>query len=708
MRKYFLPIVLAFLSVACTVDEDFESGERVNPDIQLPFESGDDSGIDVEVFELINLDYPGLERVKEAYEAGNIYAAGAALLDYYRLRTDVTNPNVNSFPSIVENDRTKADNATLSGEYRFYVNGNYYSFLKDGGIDWEANPENLDDQEYDYQRYRFQWMESQAKVYAATGDEKYAQAWIGILDSFMDRFGHLDTSAGTQNGGDGRKRVADDYVWIGLQTAERLEAILNSFFYYVNSPAVTPAELSMVLLAVAKHADCSMDNPWYETKSNIAVKCEKAVLSAGIYMPELKHASAWSSYGVETLTWQLSPEGSFNVDGVQNELDPSYHFAVISDLRMAYLLGKENGVQWPEEYLEGLRKACHFVKDIVYPDLTVECFNDTRSTASSVIQRYFREYYEMFPDEDEFIWMSRLNLSNQQGHKPSTDLKVYDRSGYYMFRNDWGKASTMLVLKNNYNPQQAWHCQEDNGHFGIYSNGRNFSPDPGAYDYNEPNRSRYAHTGRHNTMTVGDNAIDRSRMLGECLITGKIGNTEYAVIQNASYDNLTHRRAVFFVEKKFFVIVDEGYGEAEVKDVRVNFNLCDSSKETVDAYDGSAFGAHTGFEDASNMIFKTFAEFSGSRTYSTQNDRYSVSYYKLVEKPRTKYYVSVDKPAGKAARFITVLYPFGDASEFSGIDIKAEFTDNAGSQAGTFHPDGASVKVTVGNREYPLSYTITK
>ena len=41
-----------------------------------------------------------------------------------------------------------------------------------------------------------------------------------------------------------------------------------------------------------------------------------------------------------------------------------------------------------------------------------------------------------------------------------------------MFRSGWTSASTMLVLKNNYNPNNWWHCQPDNCHIGLY---RSFS-----------------------------------------------------------------------------------------------------------------------------------------------------------------------------------------------------------------------------------------
>ena len=53
------------------------------------------------------------------------------------------------------------------------------------------------------------------------------------------------------------------------------------------------------------------------------------------------------------------------------------------------------------------------------------------------------------------------------------------------------------------------------------------------------------------------------------------GATELVVFENQGYDNLKHRRAVFYVNKKFFVLVDEGIGNAEGT-INLSFNLCEA------------------------------------------------------------------------------------------------------------------------------------
>lgn len=77
----------------------------------------------------------------------------------------------------------------------------------------------------------------------------------------------------------------------------------------------------------------------------------------------------------------------------------------------------------------------------------------------------------MYPDNNELLWVA---TEGKNGSKPSYTTKAYSTSGYYMLRSGWDKDATMMILKNNYNPTNQWHCQPDNGTFGLYRKDRNF------------------------------------------------------------------------------------------------------------------------------------------------------------------------------------------------------------------------------------------
>ncbi len=62
-------------------------------------------------------------------------------------------------------------------------------------------------------------------------------------------------------------------------------------------------------------------------------------------------------------------------------------------------------------------------------------------------------------------------------------------------------------------------------------------------------------------------------MKGEFLKHETKGNTQILVTQNQIKAGLTHCRAVFFVDKEFFVLVDEGYGDGNKDKINLNFHL---------------------------------------------------------------------------------------------------------------------------------------
>lgn len=539
----------------------------------------------------------------------------------------------------------------------------------------------------------------QAKAYRVNQNEKYIQSWIEVYSDWLNTF---PCPEGT---------VSKDAVqWYGLQPAERVLDQIDIMPHFIQSTNFTPQWLSTFLVAFANEVECIRNN-YYTDGSNIYVTQVQAITTAGILMPEFKNAEAWLNEGAQKITEQITAQ--FLEDGVQNELDPSYHIGVVAGFYNIYKIAQLNNKLslFPSTYIEQLRKAARFVMDIIYPDYTIDNFNDTRSASytKNVLLRNLRQYSEMFPDDAEMKWIS---TEGKQGTTPAGLTQIYDASGYYMLRSGWGKSSTMMILKNNNNPDNKWHCQPDNGTFGIYRNGRNFFPDAGVYSYggtsaSNEDRKTFLATKNHNTMTALSATIANGYMKGEFLKHETKGNTQILVTQNQIKAGLTHRRAVFFVDKEFFVLVDEGYGDGNKDKINLNFHLCSSeANETVydDLSASYQYGAHTTFAN-NNILVRTFAE--TNQDFGKSNVASDVS-NKLGEKnaSRKGYQYTIRKLGNGAARFITVIYPFEAVSTLNNLTMDAQFTDNTPEDAGTFHTNGAAVEVTINGKKYELSYTL--
>lgn len=727
MRKSLL-ILSSFsfvlLSAACTVDEDIAKKTGNQSPVMTPDIDFQDS-ISTKVFDYLNLDYAGLEKVKEHYtlatssdpvDEAELYLAAYELLDYYRSRSFIMPDYTFINPYASDSDINIADQAI---EHRFYVRNftdgttadgkeQYYLFpdkTDENGktvIDWEYVPDNLQysENEWKSQRFRHQWMMPQAKAYGMTKDEKYIESWIEVYGDFMNQYPCPEGKISGES--------ASATAWTNLQVAERTSEQPAIIKYFINSVNFTPGWLTQVLATYAEGVESIIQNPYYAPENNIYFSQIKAVTTAGIMFPEFKNATEWINYATQQINSQLDLQ--FRPDGVHNDLDPSYHRGTLDNFYTTYMLVQANGREdvFPADLLGKLKNACWFMIDVTYPDYLLEYFNDTRRTTKNVMKRNFTHYSEMFPDDQEILWMA---TEGARGTMPSKKIATYPDGGYYMLRNGWTKDATMLIIKNNDNYDQRWHCQPDNNTIGLYSNGRHFLPDAGAFSYggsdeDEANRATYAATSMHNTMTSNGADIPDDRMRGRLLKAEEGTGYNLIVTENDSYDGMSHRRATFFVEDKFFVLVDEGHGNKE-HTACLSFLFCETKNNVPeDKYENeaNAYGAHSIFSDNNNMIFKTFTETTEGLKKEWNTKYYSPEIGEKVQRPFYK--VSVRKPADKAARFITVIYPLGAPDTFANTAIAAEFTDNAAGEEGTFNENGASVKVTIDGKEYNLSYTL--
>ena len=114
-------------------------------------------------------------------------------------------------------------------------------------------------------------------------------------------------------------------------------------------------------------------------------------------------------------------------------------------------------------------------------------------------------------------------------------------------------------------------------------------------------------------------------------------------------------------------------------------------------------GMHTEFSDGNNLLLHTFAETSQDFAVEAKSIDYSNN-IGVKSGTRTGIQHTIRKPVDGAARFVTVIYPFSNS--FSENTVHAEFTDNLEGTPGTYHVEGAAVKVTINEKDYELSYTL--
>lgn len=611
-----------------------------------------------EVFAMLNLNYPGLEQVKSLYQAGNEAEAAKALLNYYRTRTNVDHPEVDlSDVTISKQEQLWADDGM---KHTFFVHKGYqpsYNYGED--INWQYWP--VHDNELRWQLHRHKWFSPMGKAYRVSGDEKYAKEWVyQYMDwiiknplTEMDKSKYELVSSGEL------KEDAENarFAWRPLEVSNRLQDQTNQFLYFVHSPYFTPEFLTEFLVNYHKHALHILLN--YSDKGNHLLFEAQRIIYAGAFFPEYKEAMAWRKSGIDILNHEINVQ--VYDDGGQFELDPHYHLAAINIFCKALYMAKANGFlkEFPQSYLDTVKKMIVFYFNICFPDYTNPCFSDAKLGEKPAEIKNYSEWRKLFPEDEQIKYFA---TEGKEGVQPKNLSKAFRTSGFFTFRNSWKQDATIMVLKAG--PKAFWHNQPDNGTFEFWFNGKNLFPDSGAYIYAGDDevmklRNWFRQTMVHNTLTLDNRTLETTESV--CKYWKGEGDVQVLVTENSGYTGLTHRRTVFFVDQTYFVLVDEAYGDA-TGEVGVHYQLAEGNVNL----DPKNRIVQTDYKEGSNVKLQCFGE--NPLLLKEEEGWRSIAYRQREE--RTALSFNLQKTAKHAARFITVIYPFSDRTTIPTLSAK--------------------------------------
>lgn len=625
-------------------------------------------------FEELNLNYPGLEKVKQQVTAGHYNQAASALLDYYRHRTKVklTEYNISDkrdyagkalSPAIKE----IADKALLH-QFQPHKGYGFFDYGKD--INWQYWP--VKDNEVRWQLHRVYWWEPMGLAYWSTGDEKYAKEWVF---QFRDWVRKNPLGLSEDN---------DRYAWRPLEVSERIQSLPGTFNMFLNSPSFTPAFLLQFLKSYAQQAGYIPQH--YTQQGNHLLFEAQRVLTAGCFFPEFKQAKEWRSSGVAILNREIKKQ--VYPDGMQFELSPTYHNAAVgiflNALRSAQLAGEAQ--DFPESYQHTVEQMVLATINWSFPDYTFPMFGDSWLVEKAAMLKQYRTWAQAFPSNPVIRYFA---TDHKEGTPPPYLSHGLTTSGFYTFRNGWNSDATVMVLKAS--PPGEFHAQPDNGTFELWVKGRNFTPDAGVYVYSgdaEINKLRdaYRQTKVHQTLTLDD----QNMVITKAALNKWEPRKEPQILTytNPSYAELDHRRSVLFVDQKYFIIIDKASGSATGK-LGIHFQLREDSRPV---FDKSKNIVRTNYADGNNLLVQSI-----SGTLKEEPGKVSYAYREEVNRPAFVF----EQPKTDAAPryFITVVYPYeGQTAPI--IKLK----ENPASKLETGHLE---LSVTINGKTFPLAAQLT-
>ncbi|MDO4948994.1 MAG: heparinase II/III family protein [Bacteroidales bacterium] len=458
---------------------------------QLVFPLNDEGVLtdDAELFSAIDLDYPGLDTVKQDVARHDYVSARKHFVAYLKARKsprwffdwhDYNAPQ----------SRNAAYDCTLADKYA----ANHLvscSVWHDFGneIVWGVNPTPLQYNEWTWQLSRHPFWQELGKAYWATGDEKYAKAFVAQLRSWIATNPLPDYAA---NCAYSRWRTIE----AGIRTCGPWP---DAFYYFLGSPSFDDDSIIMMVKSFYEHGlhlrAFPSHNNWLTMEMN-------GLFHIGMVFPEFKLAGEWRDHAANCL--RAEEQIQFYPDGAQVELATGYHYVSLGNMLGIYKIASINNYQLPDGYVEGLEKAYHFYLNIVMPDGRIPALNDS---GFGDCRNLLAEGYKYFPQRTDFQYVA---TSGEQGTQPTFTSTWMPWSGWYSMRSDWGPMA--LYANFDVGPFGAGHQHEDKLSPIISAYGKLLVTECGGYAYDVSQWRRYAILARgHNVSRVDGN--DQKRRL---------------------------------------------------------------------------------------------------------------------------------------------------------------------------------------------------
>ena len=514
---------------------------------------------DSNLFSALNLNYPGLERVKTNVNAANYPAAKTNLANYLRSRTNVFwywDPH--QITNNITYDKTTADNAVTG---RVSVVNIYYTF-SNSNIDWlfnvTTNPANgyALNNEWQWQLNRMNMWPPLGNTYWGTGNELYVRTWTNEMEGW---FNECPVPAAKNNNAGS--------PWRTIEAGIRMSGNWpNTYFRCLTSPSLTSDVLVDYLKSCVEHGRYLRS---YPTASGNWVTIEQSGLyTAGVLFPELNEAADWRSSASQRL--YIEQTNLFYPDGAEMELTPGYDNGALANILNLYTVANmENRAgELPANYTANMEKAYAYFMWLLAPDGTLPQFNDCIYAQNAV--PVLQTGYSIFTNRTDLIYAATHGAS---GTLPAQTSYSFPYAGYNVMRSGWGSSDNYCCFCAG--PLGLFHQHQDSLNIVLWAWGRELLFDSGGGNYTTSLWRDYGTSSpSHNTIMVdgieqigGDGTANSTdpdyvsqgplSMRWESSFTHDFA----AGIYNRGYGTYTnhpaaHNRRVLFIKPDIYLVAD--------------------------------------------------------------------------------------------------------------------------------------------------------
>ena len=482
----------------------------------------------------------GLDKVKSAYQAGNIVEACNQLLVYYK-NTDSGSHLRKSLPR----EGIKIDavsDTTLKNVFIVQNVRGEVPWGNDGHRDWYYKGPN-NDREWAWLSNRHSQINHVFDVFLETGNPKYAIYIDEFLRDFIIKSMPYPGVKGSPS------------IWRGLEVSFRAKVWSKIFYGMVKSEYFSPATQLLMLSSLPDHAHYNRN---FHGGNNWLTMEISALATVATNFPEYKDSGEWLAYAAETISESM--KGQVYPDGTQTELTSHYHNVAMRNFVLFKEICDRANYPLPDFFNETIEKMYRYIAHAVRPDGNRILNNDgDRGSDVELILEGAEKYNK--PEWKYIATNGTTGVIPKQG--PSY---FYPWAGQLISRSGYKKEAQWSFF--DIGPWGSGHQHNDKLHLSISAYGRDLLVDAGRFAYTgevaDKFRGYAKGTQGHNSVL-----IDGKGQMPDVRVTDKpLSNDHWIITPEFDYawnsfdqyydlEEVKHYRSLMYVRDEFWVVVDK-------------------------------------------------------------------------------------------------------------------------------------------------------
>jgi len=487
-----------------------------------------------------NLDYTGMEKVKVAYESGDLVTACTQLLNYYK-NSETMEFLRREQPASSQKTDELADTILTDVFVVQNVRGKV-PWGEDGHRDWYYKGPN-NDEEWAWLSNRHSQISYVFDVYFQTGNPKYLE-YINLFlrDFIIKSMPYPEKKSWTS-------------IWRGLEVAARVKVWSRIFYGTLNNNEFSDATRLLLLSSMPDHAHYNRN---FHAQNNWLTMEISALATAATNFPEYKKSSEYLEYAANTISESM--KGQVYPDGVQTELTSHYHNVALQNFDLFKEICDRANYQLPDFFNETIENMYRYSALIIRPDGN-RILNNDGDLGSNVplILKGVEKY-----NNQEWKYIA---TNGESGVKPAEGPSYFfPWAGHLISRSGFDKDAQWSFY--DVGPWGSGHQHNDKLHISVSAYGRDLLVDAGRFAYTGEVAKKYRGyakgTQGHNSVLIDG----KGQLPGERVAEEALSEKHWAITPDYDYawgsfdnyedlENVKHNRAMMYVRGEFWVVLDQ-------------------------------------------------------------------------------------------------------------------------------------------------------